>query len=52
MLKLTYTNHNLFHRYAYHYLLKKFGIKEIKKYTKWFDRYVKYLQITKGETHE
>jgi hypothetical protein len=30
--------HQLFHRYAYHYLLEKYGIKEIKKYFYWFRR--------------
>lgn len=35
---LTNGKHQLFHRYAYHYLLKKFGIKEILKYKNWFER--------------
>lgn len=30
--------HQLFHRFAYHYLLEIFGIKEILKYKKWFSR--------------
>jgi len=29
-------NHQNFHRFAYHYLLEKFGIKEIMKYYEWF----------------
>lgn len=28
--------HQIFHRFAYHYLLEKFGISEILKYKKWF----------------
>jgi hypothetical protein len=38
---LTHGNHQLFHRLAYHYLLEKFGLKEILKYKKWFGE--KYL---------
>ncbi len=34
--------HQLFHRFAYHYLLEKFGIIEILKYKKWFKK--KYLK--------
>jgi hypothetical protein len=41
ILYLTHGNHQLFHRFAYHYLLEKFGIKEILKYKKWFK--TKYL---------
>lgn len=33
---LSKSHHQLFHRLAYHYLLEKFGIKEILKYKKWF----------------
>jgi hypothetical protein len=36
ILILTNSKHQLFHRLAYHYLLKTFGIKEIQKYKKWF----------------
>jgi hypothetical protein len=36
LFKLTFKNHNRFHRLAYHYLLKKFGIKEILRYKNWF----------------
>lgn len=44
-LRLTYKNHNLFHRYAYHYLLEKEGICGIKEYLKWFNKYIKRLEI-------
>lgn len=40
-LKLTYKQHQLFHRFAYHYLLEKYGIGEILKYRKWFFKYLK-----------
>jgi len=36
--------HQQFHRYAYHYLLKKFGIKEIRKYYKWFNKNIRILK--------
>jgi hypothetical protein len=36
---LTNRNHQRFHRLAYHYLLMKYGIKEILKYKKWFEKY-------------
>lgn len=39
--KLTNREHQQFHRLAYHYLLKKFGIKEILKYKKWFENNIK-----------
>jgi hypothetical protein len=36
ILLLKNTKHQHLHRFAYHYLLYKFGIKEIRKYIKWF----------------
>lgn len=36
ILTLSNANHQKFHRYAYHYLLEKFGIEEIMKYYEWF----------------
>lgn len=30
--------HQRFHRLAYHFILEKYGIKEILKYKKWFER--------------
>ena len=36
--KLLNGRHQQFHRYAYHYLLEKFGINEILKYKKWFEK--------------
>jgi hypothetical protein len=38
ILKLTNSNHQKFHRLAYHYLLVKYGITEIHKYYKWFNK--------------
>lgn len=38
ILLLTLKKHQQFHRLIYRYLLEKFGIKEIKKYIKWFDK--------------
>jgi len=36
--KLLNGRHQQFHRLAYHYLLEKYGIKEILKYKKWFEK--------------
>ena len=36
LLYLIGSLHQSLHKLAYHYLLEKFGIKEVKKYTKWF----------------
>jgi len=36
ILRLTSSLHQSLHKLAYHYLLKKFGIVEIKKYIRWF----------------
>lgn len=36
ILILTNSMHQHLHRFAYHYLLKKFGIEEVRKYIKWF----------------
>jgi hypothetical protein len=41
LLKLTNSQHQLFHRLTYHYLFEKFGIKEILKYEKWFFKRIK-----------
>lgn len=38
---LTNRQHQQFHRLAYHYLLQKYGIKEILKYKKWFEKNIK-----------
>ena len=38
--------HQLFHRFAYHYLLEKFGIKKILKYKKWFKKYLKMRRMS------
>lgn len=38
LLYLINGKHQQFHRLAYHYLLKKFGIVEIRKYLKWFKK--------------
>jgi hypothetical protein len=36
--RLTNSKHHLFHRFAYHYLLELYWVKEILKYKKWFER--------------
>lgn len=41
LLKLTNSRHQKLHWYAYHYLVKVLGIKEVKKYIKWFNNKVK-----------
>jgi len=33
--------HVKFHLYVYRYILKKFGMKEILKYKKWFEKNIK-----------
>jgi len=38
-LYLTVKNHLNLHKFAYLYIVKKFGIKEIIKYIKWFQKY-------------
>lgn len=44
---LTNANHQRFHRLAYHYLLEKFGMKEILEYRSWFEKNIlktKYIK--------
>jgi hypothetical protein len=36
IIYFTHKRHQSFHRAAYHYLVKVLGIKEVKKYYKWF----------------
>jgi len=45
ILLLTNANHMRLHRFAYHYLVIKLGIKEVNKYVKWFYKYLKYKNI-------
>jgi hypothetical protein len=45
--RLSSGNHQRFHRYAYNYLFKKFGIAEILKYKKWFENNI--ITKHKGE---
>jgi hypothetical protein len=46
ILKLTNKQHQLFHRLAYHYLVYVLGLKEVKKYIKWFVLYLKKRNYT------
>lgn len=40
--KMTNGRHQKLHRFAYHYLLEKYGLSEIKRYFSWFNQ--KYPQ--------
>lgn len=44
ILRISFQQHGLIHASAYHYLLEKFGIKEIKRYIKWVLKNIRRLK--------